>query len=59
MSASCPVCDTSFEGSDEESSAREAAQHLVAKSRDDPRHRQWVTRNTDSGTTSEIEDEIA
>lgn len=59
MSTSCPVCDSLFEGDEEESSAKEAAKHLVAESRDDPQHRQWVTRNTDSGTANEIADELA
>lgn len=58
MSASCPVCDTTFEGDDEESDASQLAQHLVAESRDDHRHRQWVTRNTDRGTASEIEAQL-
>lgn len=59
MSVSCPVCDATFEGEADESDASQAAQHLVAESRDDPRHRQWVTRNTDRGTAGEIEDKLA
>lgn len=59
MTKTCPVCDSLFEGDEDESSAKETARHLVAESRSDPQHRQWVTRNTDSGTVSEIEDELA
>lgn len=59
MSVSCPVCDSAFEGSEETPASKEAARHLVAESRTDPRHRQWVTRNTDSGTAGEVEDELA
>jgi uncharacterized Zn finger protein (UPF0148 family) len=58
MSVSCPVCDSDFGASEEETAAKEAAQHLVAQSRTDPRHRQWVTRNTDSATAGEIQDEL-
>ncbi|MFW5918491.1 MAG: hypothetical protein ACOCR0_03305 [Haloferacaceae archaeon] len=58
MSTNCPVCDSLFEGGDDESSATEAAKHLVAESRTDPQHRQWITRNTDSGTAGEIADEL-
>lgn len=56
MSESCPVCDSEFEQTADESAAREVAHHLVAESRNDPQHRTWVNENTTLGNVSEIAD---
>lgn len=49
----CPVCNSSHE-SKERFARMTVAEHIKEKARHDEDHQEWIDKNTDNGSLSEI-----